>query len=279
MKHLIITGAYGLLGTNLSKVEGYKITHIKCDELPENLEPADLIIHGAGYGQPEKFLQDKIKTISVNTTTTIELLKKLKPDGKFLFLSTSEVYSGNTPPYKEEDIGTTSPSHPRACYIESKRCGEAICHAWREKGYDVKIARVSLVYGFPYKPSDSRVIYQFIEQGLGGKITLKDSGTAMRTYCFIDDAVEMLWNILLHGTQVVYNVGGFSTISISGLAGKIAKILEAEVYIPEQGKSIEGAPQDVVMDLSRVLNEFIYKDFITLDEGLKRTIEWRKSLS
>jgi len=56
-----------------------------------SLEEADYIIHAAGYGQPGKFLQDKIKTIAINTTATMSLLKKLNSDGKFLFISTSEI--------------------------------------------------------------------------------------------------------------------------------------------------------------------------------------------
>ena len=45
--------------------------------------------------------------------------------GKFLFMSTSELYSGNDNfNIDESQIGTTTPSHSRACYIESKRCGD-----------------------------------------------------------------------------------------------------------------------------------------------------------
>ena len=68
----------------------------------------DCIIHAAGYGQPDKFMDDKIKTISLNTTSTIELFNKLKTNGKFLFISTSELYSGiDEQNITEIQIGTT----------------------------------------------------------------------------------------------------------------------------------------------------------------------------
>ena len=54
----------------------------------------DVIIHAAGYGQPGKFLLNPVKTISINTASTFELFEKLNPGGKFLFISTSEVYVG-----------------------------------------------------------------------------------------------------------------------------------------------------------------------------------------
>ena len=42
--------------------------------LPNDL---DYIIHAAGYGQPQKFLEDEISTITINTAVTNALLKKL----------------------------------------------------------------------------------------------------------------------------------------------------------------------------------------------------------
>jgi short-subunit dehydrogenase len=40
----------------------------------ETLPTFDYIIHAAGYGQPGKFLENKIKTIQINTSSTIELI-------------------------------------------------------------------------------------------------------------------------------------------------------------------------------------------------------------
>ncbi|SVE25020.1 uncharacterized protein METZ01_LOCUS477874, partial [marine metagenome] len=87
----------------------------------KDIPSSDCIIHSAGYGQPGKFLDNKIKTISINTLATIGLSKRLKSNGRFLFLSSSEVYSGcSNDKNKEDDIGTTTPNHPRSCYIEGK---------------------------------------------------------------------------------------------------------------------------------------------------------------
>jgi len=105
----------------------------------------DLIIHSSGYGQPNKFLQNKIKTIEINTTVTLRLLNKLNPDGSFLFISSSEVYNGLYESNVTEDrIGLTNPTHPRSPYIESKRCGEAICNIFRENGQNIKVVRLGI---------------------------------------------------------------------------------------------------------------------------------------
>ena len=59
----------------------------------------------------------------------------------------------------------------------------------------------------------------FIEKALCacGKIELMDAGNAIRTYCYVSDAVELMWQAALNGTQPVYNIGGHSTVTIGEL--------------------------------------------------------------
>ncbi|HUU41330.1 MAG TPA: NAD-dependent epimerase/dehydratase family protein, partial [Desulfatiglandales bacterium] len=131
---LISRGGFSPLRANLADFDSY-------ERLPE----VDVIIHAAGYAQPTRFMADPVATIQVNTSATIALLKRLRHNGRFLFVSSSEVCSGlDKRLLSENDIGLTTPSHPRAVYIEGKRCGEAICNAMRDKGMNAAIARVAL---------------------------------------------------------------------------------------------------------------------------------------
>ena len=243
------------------------------------LPHADYIIHAAGYGQPGRFMENPITTIQINTTTTIELFKKLRQNGKFLFISTSEVYSGlKNPPYREEDIGSTNTTHPRACYIEGKRCGEAICNIYRANGIEAKSVRLALAYGPGTKPGDKRVLNSFIAKGLNGKISLLDKGEAKRTYCYISDAVEIMWNVLYRGRNPIYNIGGFSKTTVAELACRIGEYLNAPVVIPKDGNDLPGAPEDVSLNMDRVKVEFWKTTYVSLEAGLARTIEWQKEL-
>ncbi len=247
-----------------------------CRSLPQ----ADYIIHAAGYGQPGRFMENPVKTIQLNTSATCALFEKLREKGKFLFISTSEVYSGLTnPPHKESEIGTTNTTHPRACYIEAKRCGEAICNAYRLKNVQAKSARLALAYGPGTRPGDMRVINSFIQKALQGRITLLDQGKAKRTYCYVSDAVEIMWNILLKGRESVYNVGGFSKTTVGDLARKIGEYLNVPVIFPDGSESIiAGAPDDVFLDMAKAQNEFGKTEYVIFDDGLERTIEWQKIL-
>jgi len=242
----------------------------------EGLPKSECIIHSAGYGQPGKFLNDKLKTISINTSATISLSRKLKKEGKFLFLSSSEIYSGcSSQENIESDIGTTCPEHPRSCYIEGKRSGEAIVNILREKGVSAASARLALAYGPGVRPNDERVLNQFIQKGIKGSIDLLDSGFSMRTYGYIADIVIMLLNILIKNNNSTYNVGGRSVLSIKDLATKIGKHMSVDVKVPSRSESsLKGAPEFVGLNLSRIEKEFGIERYVEIDQGLKNTIKW-----
>ncbi|KAF0138697.1 MAG: hypothetical protein FD122_3726 [Stygiobacter sp.] len=312
-KTIIVTGATGLLGTHiLSSLWVIKTVHkiplkvfaigfndypihqekifstegfnflrgdLTIESFCEKLPNADFIIHCATYGQPGLFLENPVKTIHLNTATTLFLFKKLLPSGRFLFLSSSEIYSGSTEfPYKETTIGNTTPLHPRACYIESKRTGEAIINSYRQKGVHASSARLALAYGPGTKRNDKRVLNSFIERAIIGTIQLADNGEAKRTYCYVTDAVEILMKILMNGKEPVYNVGGHSEITIADLAKMIGRVTGSTIIFPEQNVSLNGAPSEVVLDLSLSEKEFSKIKYVSLHEGLIRTIDWQRSL-
>lgn len=312
-KNILITGASGLVGLylllSLSKIfikYNIKITiihksdidsamncfidsqKIKCiqaditniDRLEWELSNCnyDYIIHAAGYGQPGRFLEDKIKTIELNTVSTNFLIKKLNKDGKFLFLSSSEVYSGLKSKQVETVVGPTSPNHQRACYIEGKKCGETICNIYRENGLDIKIARLSLTYGPGTKNGDRRMMANFIDKAIGGKIEMLDAGDSIRTLLYISDAVIMMWNILLNGSEALYNVGGEKTISTYGIAKEIGKNLSVPVVRPVKIKKLKGSPDFVKVNMSRYYKEFGKFQLESLASGIDNTIKWQKNI-
>lgn len=307
-KTVMIAGASGLIGTYflacLKQVKGVKVIGLiqsppqlywlRLADFPglkiiqgdltqvkfiQQLPQADYIIQAAGYAQPGRFLANPVKTLKLNTLSTFLLFEKLKKGGGFLFISSSEVYSGLTKmPFKESQIGLTNTDHLRACYIEGKRTGEAICRAYLNLGFKVKICRLSLAYGPGTRINDQRVINQLITQGLKGKIKLLDAGLARRTYGYVADSVAVMWQILLKGKEVIYNVGGESQITIAGLAKKIGQHLKVPVLIPKNIKGDTSAPIEVRMDLSKIKKEFHHVKFVSLDEGLRRTINWYQQL-
>ncbi|MBL9132389.1 MAG: NAD-dependent epimerase/dehydratase family protein [Verrucomicrobiaceae bacterium] len=312
-KRVLITGASGLIGTGIIaalraiRVNGadVRITahgfstppayftewhqqghlHLIRSDLADPkswgaLPEADIIIHAAGYGQPGKFMEAPLHALMLNTGVTGALLEKLAKDGTFLFFSSTEVYQGlDRPLLTESDIGTTAPDHPRSSYIEGKRCGEAFCHNARAMGIRAIAIRIAHTYGPGTRAGDRRVINMFIEKALReGKIAMQDEGRAVRTWGYITDTVETTLNILLRGQHAVYNIGGRSTLTIRELGGHIARLCGVPLTLPESSNSVAGAPGHVEVDLTRSEAEFGKTNYLPLEEGLRRTIEYQRHL-
>lgn len=310
-KKIFITGITGIVGLNIALTflnykdeASFKIYGIHSSDLPDYLLPLasdiefikgdlsdeslldqvpnfDFIIHAATYGQPGAYMVDKVGTLKLNTSTTLKLFEKLNKDGKFLFFSSSSVYIDlEKDTFSETDIGVSNTDHPRACYIESKRSGEAICNAYRELGVDAKSIRLNLGYGPGTKVNDKRVLYNFIEKALKyKKIEMLDAGELPRTYCYIADVVEMALNILFNGKDAIYNVGGLSDTSIIELARIIGQKLDVPVIVPDaslENSQTIGAPKNDKLNISKYLNEFGDKKFVSLEEGIDKTIQWQK---
>lgn len=260
------------------------VAHLSADlsdsSVIQNLPEFDCIIHAAGYAQPMLFMANPAVTLTVNVTATLELLKRLKSGGSFLFVSSAEVYCGLSPgPFREDVIGTSTPYHPRAAYIEGKRCGETVCAAFRSQGVRSISVRLGDVYGPGTRIGDKRALNTFIGTALlNREIRLLDQGQALRTYCYVADAIESMLAILISGKEIVYNVGGHSVISIADLARQIGEVSGASVLFPEYDRQVSGAPEVLQLDLSRLDSEFGKPEYIGLAEGLRRTIAWQRLL-
>lgn len=294
-KTVILTGASGLVGTYFlsslrqinkikvialiqsrplnywSQLADFKGCRVIQGDLTQinpyrHLPKADYIIHCAGYGQPGRFLAEPLQTLKLNTVCLFNLLEKLNTGGKFLFISSSEIYC-------PEEIG-----NPRFIYIAAKKAGEVICQVAKNQGVNVKICRLSLAYGPGTKRDDQRVLNQLIAKGLNGKVRLLDRGEAKRTYGYVIDSVEVMWQVLLKGKETVYDVAGESAVTIAGLAKKISGYLKVPLALPTKGKRMAGAPELVKVDTNKMKQEFNKYQFVSLNDGLKRTIEWQRLL-
>lgn len=280
-KELILSSRSGKspYSSNISGKTVYFTGDLTNSKVVSSLPNSDVVIHAAGYGQPSKFSQDKLRTLDLNVACTLRLVEKTKSGGTFLFLSSSEVYSGSKSRiHSESDIGSSTPQHERAAYIEGKRAGEAIINSAREQaGLRAFSARLALAYGPGTRTDDARVLNSFIRRAImERKISLLDQGAAVRTYCYVSDAVLQILAILCKGESEVYNVGGTSRVSILELAKLIAVMTDARVELPEGDYGLTAAPKDVALDLSKVqklIGNFAYTD---LEVGLSRTISWQK---
>ena len=280
-KTIMVAGSTGFIGSHIieSRPEEFDLSQFitpRHDSFLDMAVPkADTVIHAAGYAAPSIFMKNPVATIQVNTETTNFLLGRVNTGGSFLFCSSSEVYKGLSHPALESEIGTTTPYHSRAAYIEGKRSGEVIVNAYRDAGVRAITARIGLTYGPGTRKYDARVMNQFIEQALTtGKIKLADDGAGSVTYCYAPDLAAMLWNVLLRGVHGVYNVGGVHAMTVAELAIHIGKLTGAEVLTSNGSVGIS----QTRMDLTRYNKEFGEFPYTSFEDGLAATITYQKAL-
>ena len=177
-------------------------------ELPQ----VDVIIPLASNTHPLAYSKYPIETININVKGAEQALEKALACGaKVLYPSTVEVY-GNArgdDDFTEDYTGKLNLATSRACYTESKRLSEALCQSYiAERGAQVKIARLSRVFGPTMLMSDSKASSQFIQKALAGEdIVLKSKGEQIFSYTYMADAVRAMLHVLLHGENgVAYNI-------------------------------------------------------------------------
>jgi UDP-glucose 4-epimerase len=246
----------------------------------------DLIYHLAAVVGVEHYVGDPYQVLNVNVNGTQNVLKLAhRYNKKVVFASTSEVYGRNTKvPFKEDDdrvLGSTRID--RWCYSTSKAVGEHFCFAYRKLGLPVVIVRYFNIYGPRLDKIDvGRVLTIFMGQLLRNEpLTVIGDGKQTRCFTYVDDAVAatMAAGLVPEAVGDIFNIGVDRETPILELAHTMIKITGArsEVkFVPQQkiyGESYEDIPRRVP-DNTKMRNILKAEPKVSLEDGLRRTIEW-----
>jgi nucleoside-diphosphate-sugar epimerase len=251
-----------------------------CNPLPQEVQ-VDYIIPLASNTHPLAYSQYPIETIEINVKGAEYALKKaLECGAKVLYPSTVEVYGnarGNDV-FTEDYTGQLNLSNARSCYTESKRVSEALCQSYiAEKGVDVKIVRLSRVFGPTVLISDTKASSQFIIKALQGEdIVLKSRGEQFFSYTYVADAVAAMLFVLVHGeVGVAYNIANEQcNVHLKDFAAACADVAGTKVVfdLPSETerKGFSIATQAVLCSDKIVKLGFMPKR--TLRNAIERTI-------
>ena len=249
-----------------------------------DLGTVDYILHLASNTHPMQYSTDPIGTITTNIIGVQNLLDFAIEHHatRFAFASSNEIYGenrGDVEFFDESYCGYINSNTMRAGYPESKRCGEALCQAYKaQKGLDVVIPRPTRSYGPTMLMSDTKAISQFIKNGIAGEdIVLKSAGTQYYSYTYVADAVSGLLTILLKGESgEAYNIAEeHSDIMLKDLAAIIADINGKEVVfeIPDAVEAVGYSTATKARLDGHKLMELGWKAKYDIKTGMERTIE------
>ena len=236
-----------------------------------------------------QYATDPIGTITTNIIGLTNMLDFAVAHEacRFAFSSSNEVYGenrGDVEMFTEDYCGYINCNTMRAGYPESKRCGEALCQAYKaQKGLDIVIPRLTRSYGPTMLMSDTKAISQFIRKGIAGEdIVLKSTGTQYFSYTYMADAVSGLLTVLLCGEsgEAYYIADVSSDIMLKDLAAIIAETAGKQVVF-ELPDAVEASGYSTAtkarLDGSK-LKALGWKPAYDITAGLRRTISVLKEI-
>jgi UDP-glucuronate decarboxylase len=243
----------------------------------------DQIWNLACPASPIHYQHDPVQTTKTSVHGAINMLGLAKRLGaKILQASTSEVYGDPAVhPQTEDYWGNVNPIGTRSCYDEGKRCAETLFFDYhRQHKLRIKVMRIFNTYGPRMHPADGRVVSNFIVQALKGEdITIYGDGLQTRSFCYVDDLIEGMIRLMdssddITGPINIGNPGEFTMIELAENVLKLTGSKSKLVRLPLPADD----PKQRKPDITRARNALGWEPKVNLEDGLKETIAYFRSL-
>lgn len=307
-KRILVTGGAGFLGSFVIKkllekgvpkdkifvptFSDYDLRKLEDTKKVLGDSRPDIIIHlaanvgGIGYNQehPAELFYD-------NLIMGVQLMEEARKTGveKFVAIGTICAYPKFTPvPFKEDDLWNGYPEETNAPYGLAKKMLLVQSQAYRKQyGFNsIYLLPVNLYGpGDNFKPEQSHVIPALIKKVYDAQKQGRDyievwgTGKASREFLYVEDAVE---GIVLatekYDKSEPVNLGAGFEIKIKDLVELLAKLMDFKGEIRWDSSKPDGQPRRM-LDVSRAEQEFGFKAKTSLEEGLRKTIEWYKQMN
>ena len=311
-QNILITGGFGLLGSNLykflvekkynvfildKKKNFLKKNYLKVDKKKVFLgdylnkdyvekiiikNKINVIFHTGAVTQVLLALKDPEYTYNNNINGTLnflEIIRKINKKIIFIYSSSDKAYGEvGKKSYKEETcLNSIFP------YDVSKSCSDLICQSYA-KTYNLKIGilRCGNLYG-PGDFNTGRLINGFIISKIKNKqFIIRSNGKLVRDYLYVGDAVNayfLTMKVLINKKENlrVYNVGSKYNLNVIDMTNKVSKIVDnkkANLKILNTSKNEISFQK---LNFTKIKKELNWSQKVDLNIGLKKTIEWYKT--
>jgi GDP-L-fucose synthase len=300
-RRVVVTGGAGFLGRHVVErlrrfegvevmvprrrdydlVEGSDARRLLADARPDMVIHLAAVVGGIGHNRknPGRFLYE-------NLMMGTQLIEQSRLAGvtKFVALGTVCSYPKFTPvPFKEDDLWNGYPEETNAPYGLAKKMMLAQLQAYREQyGFRGIFLLPSNLYGpgDNFDPETSHVIPALIRKCVAARregrahVEVWGTGDATREFLYVDDCAEgVVRAAALYDEDLPVNLGNGREVRIGDLVELIARLTRFDGELRWLPVMPNGQPRRQ-LDTSRALERFGFRARTTLEDGLRRTVEW-----
>lgn len=280
MKNIVLTGHNGFIGSHYyQKIkDDYNVTAYDtrsgkdlCKE--QEFPDCDVVVHMAATNGTRLFYEIPTDVAFNNTLPTFNLVQRYRDTKtKFVFTSTCEIFNGaidkglySVPTDESVPIMFDDITNARWSYSIPKALGENLV---ANCGLPWLVIRYFNIYG----PGQiDHFISEFVERVSKGEYYIKGDDT--RSFCYIDDALEMTHNLVKHHSGHIVNVGRQEESQISDVAKCIMDIMGIDPTKLEVQPGAKGSAKRRCPDTSLVQQLTGFTNYTPLRDGLTKTIE------
>lgn len=248
----------------------------------------DAVMHLAAESHVDRSIDGPGDFIETNITGTFNMLEAArkfwtdagKPKGfRFHHISTDEVFGslGVTGQFTED-----TPYDPRSPYSASKAASDHLVRAWAETyGLPIILTNCSNNYG-PYHFPEKLVPVVILKALAGDPIPVYGNGENVRDWLYVEDHADALLTVLEKGPLGrSFNIGGENEAKNIEIVRTICKILDEKrpknhAYSDQITFVTDRPGHDMryAIDPTRISTELGWHPSVTLQEGLKKTVQW-----
>ena len=300
---VFITGGAGFIGSNfahyMSQYDVVILDKLTYAANMDNLHPLDFPVKGVDLAYKrrleELFNQYKPKFIfnfaeeshvdnSINnvhpfidsniigTVNLLDLSVKYNVE-RFHHISTDEVYGSleyDDPPFTE-----TTPYDPQNPYSASKAASDHFVMSYHNT-YELPVMITNCSNNYGPRQHIEKLIPKTISNIMSNKkIPVYGKGENIRDWIYVEDHCRGILDVF-HGGKIgeKYNIGGECELRNIDLVKMIIKLMDASEDLIEFVDDRPGHDLRYAIDNAKIKNTLSFKPHYTIEEGLKKTIEW-----
>ena len=245
----------------------------------------NIVINLAAQAGVRYSIENPMSYVSSNLTGFVNILEECKLSNieHLIFASSSSVYGMNKKqPFSTDDVT----DYPISLYAATKKSNELLAFSYSHL-YDMPTTglRFFTVYG-PYGRPDM-AYFKFTKNIItGDSINVYNNGDMKRDFTYIDDLVDGMMKIVKTKFQRdenvytnskapfrTYNIGNNKPVTLSHFINAIEKATGKNAI----KNNLPMQPGDVPItyaDISDMVRDFEYDPKTTIDEGIKKFVEW-----